>query len=74
MGEARRRGTRVERIATIRAEFGVKAISNERFNAYVNWARIPIAKQISQEREWFSDLEERVLGVAALDSRHYYRK
>jgi hypothetical protein len=67
MGEARRRGTRVERIATMREEFGVKAISNQRFNAYVSWSRAPMAKQMSQECEWFSDLEERVLGVVSLD-------
>lgn len=67
MGEARRRGTRDERIAAMREEFGVKAISEERFNAYITWTRAPITKQISQEREWFAHVTERVLGVVALD-------
>jgi len=67
MGEAKRRGTRAERIAAMRQEFGVTAISGERFNAFVSWTRVPIAKQMSQELEWFSDLEGRVLGVVALD-------
>lgn len=67
MGEARRRGTRVERIAAMRQEFGVVAISGERFNAFVSWTRVPIAKKMSQELEWFSDIDGRVLGVVALD-------
>lgn len=67
MGEARRRGTRVERIAAMRQEFGVMAISAERFNAFVDWTRVPIAKEVSQELEWFSGIDGRVLGVVSLD-------
>lgn len=67
MGEARRRGTRDERITAMRQQFGVNAITKNRFNAYVSWTRTPLAQQMSHEIEWFADVHERVLGVVALD-------
>jgi hypothetical protein len=67
LGEARRRGTRDQRIAVLRNDYEVKEISKERFNAYVSWTRAPIAQEMSRELEWFADLDEKVLGVVALD-------
>ncbi|VXC56402.1 hypothetical protein [Massilia sp. 9I] len=67
MGEARRRGNRSERIDKMRQEFGVKAISEARFNAYVSWSRLPPARMISTELEWYADQNERVLGVVSVD-------
>lgn len=67
MGEARRRGTRLERIDRMRKDFGVKALSEARFNAYVSWSRLPPARMVSTELEWFADQDERVLGVVSID-------
>lgn len=67
MGQARRRGTRLDRIENIRKDFGVKTLSEARFNAFVSWTRLPPARICSQEREWYSDNEERVLGVVSLE-------
>ncbi|CAG9183240.1 hypothetical protein [Cupriavidus pinatubonensis] len=67
MGQARQRGTREERIAAMRDEFGVRGISRERFNAFVSWTRVPVAKHMSEELEWFANRDETVLGLVGLD-------
>ncbi|KAF1710238.1 glycosaminoglycan attachment protein [Pseudoxanthomonas sacheonensis] len=45
----------------------VKPLSQERFNAFVAWARSPIVAFVGKEVEYFSDLDERVLGVVVRD-------
>ena len=68
MGQARRRGTRDERIDNLRGAFGVVPMMRQRFEVYVSWTRSPIAGFVTQELECFSDVAETVLGALALDN------
>lgn len=45
----------------------VKKISPERFNAYVDWTRLPNIEIMSQELEWYCGPREYLLGVLLLD-------
>lgn len=67
MGEAKRRGTRDQRIASLHAEYGVKQISVERYNAFIAWTRSPIIPQIGEEVEFFSNNPETLIGVIVKD-------
>jgi hypothetical protein len=57
----------MERIDNMRQNFGVKELTEARFNAYVSWTRSPPARMYSKELEWFADEDARVLGVVSLD-------
>lgn len=46
----------------------IREISRERFEALVAYTRSPAAAYVSRELEWFSDNDERVLGVLLLDT------
>lgn len=67
MGEAKLRGNRTERIDGILAQYGVKPISKERFNAYVAWTRSPVVSFYGKELEYFANSTETLLGVLILD-------
>lgn len=45
----------------------VKKLSRERFNAYVDWTRLPNTEIMSQELEWYFGPREYLLGVLLLD-------
>ncbi len=67
MGEAKRRGTRDERVAEIWTTHGVAPISAERYNAYVAWTRSPIIASIGDEVEFYANSAETLIGVLILD-------
>lgn len=67
MGEARRRGTKVQRVAALLDESGVVQITTERYHAFVAWTRSPIADAVGIELEFFSDRAERLIGVLIKD-------
>lgn len=46
----------------------IKEISIPRFQALVGFTRNPAASFFSQELEWYSDSEERILGILILDT------
>lgn len=45
----------------------VKRLSRERFNAYVDWTRLPNTRLLGVELEWFCGPREYILGVLILD-------
>ncbi|MGA7509473.1 MAG: hypothetical protein WBW72_14345 [Erwinia billingiae] len=45
----------------------VKKIRSERFNAYVDWTRLPTIEIMSKELEWYCGPREYLLGVLILD-------
>lgn len=67
MGEAKRRGTKAQRIAALLDESGVVQITNERYNAFIAWTRSPAANDIGIELEFFSDKAETLIGVLIQD-------
>ncbi len=68
MGQAKVRGaTREERVAALFAAHSVKSLTRERYNAFVAWTRAPTAGAIGEEIEFFSTLDEHVIGVLILD-------
>lgn len=67
MGEARRRGTKAQRIAALLDESGVVAMTAERYNAFIAWTRSPIADSVGIELEFFSDKAEKLIGVLIKD-------
>lgn len=67
MGEARRRGTKAERVAALLNESGVVLLTEERYNAFVAWTRSPIANAVGIELEFFSDKSETLIGVLIKD-------
>lgn len=68
MGQAKRNGAnREERIAALLEKHSVKVLTPERYNAFVAWTRHPAAKIIGRELEYFSTLDEYVIGVLILD-------
>ncbi|SDT32291.1 hypothetical protein SAMN05216598_5035 [Pseudomonas asplenii] len=67
MGEAKRRGTKAQRIAALLDESGVVQLSPERYNAFIAWTRSPSAKNIGLELEYFSDRAETLIGVLIQD-------
>jgi len=68
MGQAKRKGAnRDQRVAAILVEHSVKPLTRERYNAFVAWTRSPIAVLAGEELEFFSTLDEQVIGVLILD-------
>lgn len=67
MGEAKRRGTKAERIAALLEESGVVQMTAERYNAFVAWTRSPVSDVIGIELEFFSDKAEIFIGVLIKD-------
>lgn len=67
MGEAKRRGTKMERVAGLFDESGVVPITSERYNAYIAWTRSPIVSAVGVELEFFSDREDVLIGVLIKD-------
>ena len=67
MGEARRRGTKKQRVVALLDESGVVQMTAERYNAFVAWTRSPIAETIGIETEFFSDRTESLIGVLIKD-------
>lgn len=67
MGEAKRRGTKEQRVAALLAESSVVPLTPERYNAYVAWTRAPVADVIGEELEFFSNTDESLIGVLVKD-------
>ena len=67
MGEAKRRGTKAQRIAALLDESGVVQMTAERYNAFIAWTRSPIADAVGIELEFFSDKAETLIGVLIED-------
>jgi hypothetical protein len=67
MGEAKRRGTREQRVAALHTASGVLVMTPERYNAFVAWTRSPTASIVGEELEFFSNREETLIGVLIKD-------
>ncbi|WP_414912006.1 hypothetical protein [Pseudomonas sp. IT-P44] len=67
MGEAKRRGTKAQRVAALLDESGVVQMTAERYNAFIAWTRSPIANVVGIELEFFSDKAETLIGVLTKD-------
>lgn len=68
MGQAKIKGAdRDQRIAALLAAYSAKPLTPERYNAFVAWTRHPAAGFIGQELEFFSTVDEHVIGVVILD-------
>ncbi|RML53153.1 hypothetical protein ALQ93_02546 [Pseudomonas syringae pv. pisi] len=67
MGQAKRRGTKAQRIATLLDESGVVQLTAERYNAFIAWTRSPAATEDGLELEFFSDQAENLIGVLIQD-------
>ena len=66
MGEAKRRGTREERVAALLDDSGV-SLTPQRYNAFVAWTRTPTADLVGEELEFFSNRAETLIGVLIKD-------
>ena len=67
MGEAKRRGTRDQRVAALLGESGVVSLTPERYNAFVAWTRTPTADLAGKELEFLSNKAETLIGVLIKD-------
>ncbi len=68
MGQAKLKGAnREQRVAALFAAHSVKPLTRERYNAFVAWTRSPIATVVGREVEYFSTIDETVIGVLILD-------
>ena len=67
MGEAKRRGSKEQRVSELRAASGVVEMTPERYNAFVAWTRSPVANDIGEELEFFSSTDESLIGVLIKD-------
>lgn len=67
MGEAKRRGSREQRIEGLLRTYGIKKMTKERYNAFVAWTRAPAADMYGQEIEFYSNEPETLIGVVLLD-------
>ncbi|WP_198343906.1 hypothetical protein [Burkholderia ubonensis] len=68
MGQAKLKGTnREQRITALFSAHSVKALTRERYNAFVAWTRSPIATVVGEELEFLSTLDEHVIGVLIFD-------
>ncbi len=67
MGEAKRRGSKEQRVSELRAASGVVEMTPERYNAFVAWTRSPLANDIGEELEFFSSTDESLIGVLIKD-------
>lgn len=68
MGQAKIRGTKEQRLTAIWDEYNVKALTFERYNAFIAWTRSPIARQYGVEIEYFSTNDENLIGVIIQDT------
>lgn len=67
MGEAKRRGTKEQRVASLLADNGVAPLTPERYNAFVAWTRTPTADLVGEELEFFANTAETLIGVVIKD-------
>ena len=67
MGEAKRRGSKEQRVSELLAASGVVEMTPERYNAFVAWTRSPVANDIGEELEFFSSTDESLIGVLIKD-------
>jgi hypothetical protein len=67
MGEAKRRGTREQRLAALLDDSGIVSLTPERYNAFVAWTRTPAADRVGEELEFFSNRAETLIGVLVKD-------
>lgn len=67
MGEAKRRGTKEQRLAALLDDSGVVLLTPERYNAFVAWTRTPTADLVGEELEFFSNRAETLIGVLIND-------
>lgn len=67
MGEAKRRGTRDQRVVALLDDSGVMLLTPERYNAFVAWTRTPTADLVGEELEFFSNRTETLIGVLIKD-------
>lgn len=67
MGQARIRGNRDQRITSLLDEHFAKALTPERYNAFIAWTRSPIADGIGEELEFFATKDENLIGVVIKD-------
>lgn len=67
MGEAKRRGTKTQRVAALLEDSGAVQMTAERYNAYIAWTRSPVANAVGIELEFFSDKAEVLIGVLIKD-------
>lgn len=67
MGQAKLRGNREQRISALLGEHSTKPLSRERYNAFIAWARSPIAKMVGIEVDFYSTVDEHVISVLVMD-------
>lgn len=67
MGQAKRRGTKAQRVLALLAESGVVQMTSERYNAFVAWTRSPVASVVGEDFEFFSNTTETLIGVLIKD-------
>ncbi|MBX8621749.1 hypothetical protein K4754_06875 [Pseudomonas glycinae] len=67
MGEAKRRGTKAQRVAALLDASGVRQMTAERYNAFISWTRSPNANVIGTELEFYSSKSEALIGVLIED-------
>jgi hypothetical protein len=67
MGEARRRGSRGQRLNSVLAQHGVRPMSHDRYEAFVAWTRSPTAGAFADEKEFYSTIDEKIIGVVIAD-------
>lgn len=68
MGQAKLKGAnREQRLAAVLGAHSAKALTPERYNAFVAWTRSPRAATLGKEIDFFSTLDEGVIGVLILD-------
>lgn len=67
MGEAKRRGTKIQRVAALLDDSSVVQMTAERYNAYIAWTRSPVADAVGIELEFYSDKAEVLIGVLIKD-------
>lgn len=67
MGEAKRRGTREQRVAALLDDSGVVPLTPERYNAFVAWTRSPIFEAYGREVEFFANRPQTLIGVLIID-------
>jgi len=68
MGQAKLKGAnKEERAAAHFAAYSVTPMTRERYNAFVAWTRSPLATFAGEELEFYSTLNEHVIGVLVRD-------
>jgi hypothetical protein len=68
VGQAKLKGAnKEERFNALLAAHSAKSLTPERYNAFIAWTRTPMAGAIGKELEFFSTLDEHVIGAIILD-------